>query len=94
MKRFVTVLMIICFFMSVIPVFTGSPTAYGETVFQRLSDDFAEMGKEDPESKQTAWTAIFRKAKKNISTWSKASSQAESFSLRGNKAEINRRRGL
>lgn len=94
MRRFVTMVMVICFFISIIPMFTDSPKAYGETVFQRLSDDFAEMGKEDPESKQTAWTAIFQKAKKNISTWSKVSSQAKSFSLRGNKAEINRRRGL
>lgn len=94
MKGFVTPVVIICFFLSVISVFTDSGKAYGETVFQKLSDNIAEMGKEDPESKQTVWTSIFRKAKKNISTWSKDSSQAKSFSLRGNKAELNRRRGL
>ncbi len=94
MRRFVTMVMIVCFFISAIPLFTDSPKAYGETVFQTLSDNITKMGKEDPRSKQTAWTSIFRKAKKNISAWSKASSRAESFSLRGNKAELNRRRGL
>ena len=92
MKRFTILVVIICFFISVIPVFTYSGKAYGETVFQKLSDDIAQMGEKRPEHRQTAWTSIFRKAKNNISTWDDTS--AKSGSLRDNKAELMRRRGL
>ncbi len=94
MKRFVTMIIIVCFFMSIMPVFTDNGKAYGETVFQKLSDNIAEMGEKRPGHRQTAWTSIFRKAKRNISTWDDASSRAKPLSLRGNKAELNRRRGL
>ena len=94
MRRFVIIVMIICFFMTVMPLFTDSGKAYGETIFQKLSDNIAQMGKENPRSKQTAWTSIFRKAKRNISTWDNTASQTKFLSLRGNKAELMKRRGL
>ena len=94
MKRFVILVVIICFFVSVIPMFTDSGKAYGETMFQKLSDNIAQMGKDNPRTKQTAWTSIFGKAKRNISTWNTGSSQAKPLSLRDNPAELMRRRGL
>lgn len=94
MKRFIIMIVIICFFISVIPVFTDSGKAYGKTMFQKLSDNIAAMGRPRAGRRQTAWTSIFRKAKKNISTWDNASSGAKSLSLRDNKAELYRRRGL
>jgi len=94
MKRFVTLVVITCFILSVIPSFTDSGNAYGKTLFQKLSDNIAKMGKLNPGRKQTAWTSIFRKTKKNISTWDKGSQEAKPLSLRGNKAELMKRRGL
>ena len=93
MKKITVLAMIICFFISIMPVFLGS-VAYGETVFQTLGNSISKMGKQDPERRQTEWTTIFQKATRNISTWDNNASATKSLSLRGNKAELMRRRGL
>ncbi|UCD55236.1 MAG: hypothetical protein JSV93_00115 [Candidatus Omnitrophota bacterium] len=92
MKRFAILVVTICFFISAIPVLADSGITSEKPIFQKLNDSFANMGKERPKNRQTAWTSMFQKAKNNISGWNDTSS--ESFSLRDNKAELYRRRGL
>jgi hypothetical protein len=94
MKRVVALVLAVCFFVTVMPAFRDSGNAYGTTIFQRLRDHIVQMGRENPDTRQTAWTAIFKNAQDNISAWSKGSQEASLLSLRGNPAKLAERRGL
>lgn len=94
MKKILALTVIMAFFISIVPIFASRAEAAGKTLFQTLSDSLAKMGKNTSQHKQTEWTTIFKKAGDNIETWDKNVGKTKSLSLRGNAAELAKRRGI
>ena len=75
----------------------GKPSGAGKagvsesSVFQRVAGDVEGIGKKGPvPGKYT----VLQKVKDNIDTWDDSQEQVKTLSLRENKAELARRRGL
>ena len=75
----------------------GKPSGAGavgvskSSVFQRVAEDVEGIGEK---SSVPAKYTVLQKVKDNIDTWDDSQEQVKTLSLRTNKAELARRRGL
>ncbi|MBN1354044.1 MAG: hypothetical protein JW994_05215 [Candidatus Omnitrophica bacterium] len=63
-----------------------------ESVFQNVKDDVCSIGKNGPMSAPS--NSMFQKVKEGMDNWNSTSDVAKTYSLRGNKEELARRRGM